>query len=118
MFQSVKGNAIGLVVPDVCNPFFIDVAHDAELAAAENGFRRHVVQPRPTPESEGRYLDLLEEQRVQGVLITPVGADYSRLELLAARGTPVVLVDRGSDRANWCSVAVYDVLGDGWPQAI
>lgn len=46
------------------------------------------------------------------MLITPVhdGPD-SRLEQLIARGTPVVLVDRGSGHHNRCSVAVDDVLG-------
>jgi LacI family transcriptional regulator len=106
-----RSRTIGLVVLDVSNPFFTDVAHGAELAAAENGSVVLVCNSGQRPESEGRYLDLLEEQRVQGVLITPVGTDYSRLELLAARGTPFVLVDRGSDSANWCSVAVDDVLG-------
>jgi LacI family transcriptional regulator len=64
------------------------------------------------PARERRHLDLLEEQRVQGVLITPVddGPD-SRVEQLVGRGTPVVLVDRGSGQRDRCSVAVDDVLG-------
>jgi DNA-binding LacI/PurR family transcriptional regulator len=46
------------------------------------------------------------------VLITPVDdSPGSRLEQLILRGTPVVLVDRGSGRASRCSVAVDDVLG-------
>jgi LacI family transcriptional regulator, galactose operon repressor len=46
------------------------------------------------------------------VLITPVDdGPGSRLEELLARGTPVVLVDRGTGRFNRCSVAVDDVMG-------
>ena len=47
-----------------------------------------------TPTARRAYLDLFEEQRVHGVLITPLTDDLPRLERLRARGTPVVLVDR------------------------
>ncbi len=106
-----RSRTIGLVVLDVSNPFFTDVAHGAEMAANENGSVIMLCNSGQKLEWEARYLDLLEEQRVQGVLITPVGTDNSRLDLLVARGTPVVLVDRGTEHPNWCSVAVDDVLG-------
>jgi len=59
---------------------------------------------------EQRYLELLEEHRVQGVLITPVGTTAT-LERLRRRGTPVVLVDSTALSHGQCSVAVDDVLG-------
>jgi LacI family transcriptional regulator len=60
---------------------------------------------------ERRYLELLEEHRVQGVLITPVAGAGARLAGLQRRGTPVVLVDSRSASRGQCSVAVDDVLG-------
>jgi LacI family transcriptional regulator len=60
---------------------------------------------------EKRYLELLEEHRVQGVLITPVAGAGARLTRLQKRGTPVVLVDSRSPSRGQCSVAVDDVLG-------
>ena len=60
---------------------------------------------------ERRYLAQLEEQRVQGILITPVGGDDDALRRLSERGTPVVLVDSGAPRHGGCSVTVDDVLG-------
>jgi LacI family transcriptional regulator len=67
----------------------------------------------PTAEArERRYLDQLDEQRVRGVLVTPVDhASHARLGELVQRGIPVVLVDRGAGTRNRCSVAVDDVLG-------
>jgi len=61
-------------------------------------------------ERERRYLEHLEELRVQGILITPVGTRNPRLDQLAGKGIPVVLVDRRGGRSR-CSVAVDDVLG-------
>jgi len=56
------------------------------------------------------FLDLLEQQRVEGVLITPVDTGDPRISALAQRGTPVVVVDRGAG-PDCCSVTVDDLLG-------
>ncbi|MET7426894.1 LacI family DNA-binding transcriptional regulator [Dactylosporangium sp. NPDC005555] len=103
---------IALVVLDVTNPFFTDVVRGAEAAAEEHGVMVVVCNSGEDAGREHRHLDLLEEQRVRGVLITPVDeSPNSRLEQLIQRGTPVVLVDRGSGRHSRCSVAVDDLLG-------
>src|SRR5206468_6708993 len=57
------------------------------------------------------HLDLFEEQRVRGLLITPVGDVVGRLEQLRARGIPVVLVDRLASTTRFSSVSVDDVAG-------
>ena len=103
---------IAIVVMDVANPFFTDVVRGAEAAAEEQGILVVVCNSGDSADRERRHLDLLEEQRVLGVLITPVDdAPTSRLEQLIERGTPVVLADRGSGWHNRCSVAVDDVYG-------
>src|SRR5207237_9537473 len=53
----------------------------------------------------------LEQQRTQGVLITPVQNDASYLLRLRQRGIAVVLLDRPSRIKDLCSVAVDDVRG-------
>ena len=107
-----RSRTIAIVVLDVANPFFTDVVRGAEVAAEAAGAVVVVCSSGEDAARERRHLDLLEEQRVRGVLITPVddGRD-SPLEQLIRRGTPVVLVDRGSGQRNRCSVAVDDVLG-------
>jgi LacI family transcriptional regulator len=54
---------------------------------------------------------VLEEHRVQGILITPVSGADKRLASMQRRGTPVVLVDSRSPSRGQCSVSVDDVLG-------
>jgi LacI family transcriptional regulator len=106
-----SSRTVGLVVLDVANPFFTDVARGAEDVAEENGMVVTLCNSSENAERETRHLDHLEEQRVQGVLITPVEGATPRLERLVERGIPVVLVDRGSGARNRCSVAVDDVMG-------
>jgi len=106
-----RSRTVGLVVLDVANPFFTDLARGAEEVADACGAVVTLCNSGEDATREARFLDHLEELRVQGILITPVGGHNGRLEQLIARGIPVVLVDRRSDRRNCCWVAVDDVLG-------
>jgi LacI family transcriptional regulator len=106
-----RSRTIGLVVLDVANPFFTDVARGVEDEANKAGLAVILCNSDDQERKEKRYLELLEEHRVQGVLITPVFGAGSRLARLQRRGTPVVLVDSRSPSRGQCSVAVDDVLG-------
>jgi LacI family transcriptional regulator len=102
---------IGLVVLDVANPFFTDLARGVEDEVSKAGLAVILCNSDDQERKEKRYLELLEEHRVAGVLITPVAGAGSRLARLQKRGTPVVLVDSRSPSRGQCSVAVDDVLG-------
>ncbi len=106
-----RSRTIGLVVLDVANPFFTDVARGVEDEASESGLAVILCNSDDQQAKESRYLELLEEHRVQGILITPVSGAGQRLARLQRRGTPVVLVDSRSPSRGQCSVSVDDVLG-------
>jgi LacI family transcriptional regulator len=106
-----RSRTIGLVVLDVSNPFFTDVARGAEVVADANDTMVMLCNSSDDPQRELRHLEMLEQQRVLGVLITPVDTKNPRLDAMIDRGMAVVLVDRRSDRRNRCSVGVDDVLG-------
>ena len=106
-----RSRIIGLVVLDVANPFFTDVARGVEDEASMSGLAVILCNSDDQLAKETHYLELLEEHRVQGILITPVVGGDERLALLQRRGTPVVLVDSRSPSGGLCSVAVDDVLG-------
>jgi LacI family transcriptional regulator len=101
---------LAYVVLDTSNPFFTDVARGVQDAADGAGLAVYLCNSGEDNGRQSFYLDLLEQQRVEGVLITPVDAADPRIGALATRGTPVVLVDRGAGPER-CSVTVDDVLG-------
>jgi len=105
------GRTIGLVVLDVANPFFTDVARGVEDAANAAGLVVILCNSNEDRAREAGYLDVLEEQRVQGVLLTPVDGGAARLARLRERGIPVVLLDQRAPRKEFCSVSVDDRLG-------
>ncbi|MFL5588317.1 MAG: LacI family DNA-binding transcriptional regulator [Ktedonobacteraceae bacterium] len=102
---------IGLVVLDVANPFFTEVARGVEDLANQAGFVVILCNSDDSVEKENHYLHVLEEQRTRGVLITPVQSDAGYLQRFRQRGIDVVLLDRTSRSKDLCSVAVDDVLG-------
>jgi LacI family transcriptional regulator len=106
-----RGRTLGLVVLDVANPFFTDVAKGVEDTTGAAGMAVIFCNSDGDPAKESAYLDLLEEQRVQGVLITPIDDANTRLVRLRDRGVLVVLLDRRSPRPDLCSVTVDDRLG-------
>jgi len=103
-----SSRVIAYVVLDASNPFFTDVARGVEDAARDAGLALFLCNSATDAGREREYLELLHEQRVEGILITPVDADSTRF---ADRGTPLVFVDRETSDGARCSVAVDDVLG-------
>lgn len=106
-----RSKTIGLIVLDVRNPFFTDVARGAEEKAATAGLMVTLGNSDENTEREATYLDLFEQQRVHGVLISPYADVEDRLRRLRARGIPAVLVDRTSEDASFSSVSVDDLAG-------
>src|SRR5262245_11224255 len=111
MLRAGRSSTIAYVVLDVRNPFFTDVAHGIEEAASDADLVVFTCNSDNSIEREHVYLARLEEQRVAGILVTPVQPDDPALAQVAQRGTPLVVVDRRRDDESLCSVAVDDVLG-------
>ena len=106
-----RSRSIGLVVLDVGNPFFTDLARGAEKRAAEAGLTVLLGNSDDDVRRENAYLDLFEEQRVFGVLVSPVDDANERLAGLRERGTTTVLIDREAGDRRFSSVSVDDPAG-------
>ncbi|WP_380160820.1 LacI family DNA-binding transcriptional regulator [Kineococcus sp. R86509] len=103
---------IAMVVLDVANPFFTDVIAGAEELAERHDSLVVMCNSANSADREARHLRRLDQQRVLGVLLTPVhDAPSAALSEVRDHGTPVVLVDRGAASSGQSSVAVDDVLG-------
>nr|MDT0664148.1 LacI family DNA-binding transcriptional regulator [Micromonospora sp. DSM 115978] len=101
---------LAYVVLDSSNPYFTDVGLGVQEVADAAGLVVYLCNSGQEARRQATYLDVLEQQRVGGVLITPVDDDDPLLTQLPQRGTPVVIVD-GAARATHCSVTTDDLLG-------
>lgn len=102
---------MALLVLDMGNPFFVDVARGAESAARGAGLGVMVCNSAQDPAEEATYLSLFVEHRVRGVLVTPVDSTGANLDALRQQEIPFVLVDRVAGEAEECSVSVDDTVG-------
>ncbi|HEY7489381.1 MAG TPA: substrate-binding domain-containing protein [Streptosporangiaceae bacterium] len=106
-----QGSTIGLMVLDLGNPFFTEVARGVEDECSERGYAVILSSSAASPEREERNMLMLAEQRVRGVLITPVDDTTARLDRLRDRGVEAVMLDHIATRPHQCAVAVDDVAG-------
>jgi len=106
-----RSRSIGLVVPDIGNPFFAEVVRGAEDRAADAGMTVLLGNSDERDERQVAHLELFQEQRVNGVLLTPATDDLSAVHRFAAGGMPVILVDREVEEGLLPSVSVDDVEG-------
>ena len=93
--NSQKTQTIGLIVPDVVNPFFGPVVRGAETAARRAGYRVLLCNSEGDLRLEREYIEDLISHRVEGLLVAPV-SDHSRHSVfsLLRGGFPLVLLDR------------------------
>jgi LacI family transcriptional regulator len=104
------GRIIGLVILDLSNPFFTDLARGVEERANEAGYSVIVCNSDEDAAKESAYMRVLEERRVQGMLIVPVTPGTPGVEQLRTRGTAVVRVTHHTTEDE-CGVGADDLLG-------
>ncbi|MFC7329847.1 LacI family DNA-binding transcriptional regulator [Marinactinospora rubrisoli] len=110
--RSGRSDSIGLLVLDVTNPFFTEVARGVEDEAVEAGLAVILLNSAERPERQRRSLRLLAEQRAAGAVVMPVDDDLSDLHWLRQRGISWVLLDRGDVAAHeGCGVSVDNHAG-------
>jgi LacI family transcriptional regulator len=106
-----RSNAIGMAVINIANPFFSEVVLGAEDAAERAGYSVIVGNSYDSFDREARYLDLFERNRLDGVLLAPLGDSLELLDRFQQRNVPVVLVDRVDPSGTFSSVSLDDALG-------
>ena len=102
---------IGLVVPDIANPYFSGVAHGVAQVANEEGFGVLLCDCEEQPERELAALDVLEEKRVDGVIVAAPRSTKDELLPVLKHHPNAVVVNRLFDSHD-TSIAVGYVLND------
>ena len=106
-----KSRTIGVVLLDIANPFFAEMVRGAEHVLRERDYVLILCSSDESAEREQRYFRVLEEHRVDGLLISPVEHDLDGTAELVAHGIPTVLLDRDGSSRGLCSATVDDVRG-------
>jgi LacI family transcriptional regulator len=89
-----RTGTLGLVIPDMANPFFSDVARGAEDRARAAGYNIFVCNTDESPQREIAALDSLEEKRVDGVVLCSSRLHDDGLRAALDHHPAAVLVNR------------------------
>ena len=84
---------IALVIPDIENPYFTELARGVEDIASSAGFSVVLCNTDSETDKESIYLQIAISEHMAGVILAPASADPKLDDILAA-GRPVVAVDR------------------------
>jgi len=89
-----RTNTIGLVIPDISNPFFSTIARNIEIQARKNGTSIILSDSQEDTQLEIESLRLLQSRKVDGLIICPVGEECEHLKSIQHSGQPMVIIDR------------------------
>ena len=91
-----QSHTLGMIVPDIVNPFWPEVVRGAEDRAHQAGFALLLANTDDDRLREERYLDLFLAKRVDGILLTrsPAALSPDLLARIDHAGTPIVQVTR------------------------
>ncbi len=106
-----RTHVLGVLVPDIANPFFPEVVRGIEQEAQQHGYHIVLCNTAETPEIEARSLVLLAERRVDAVILCSARMDSATLLQLGREFPAVVLVNRSLQASFLRSVCVDDELG-------
>ena len=108
-----RTNMLGMVIPDITNPFFPGVVRGVEDVAYKRSFRVILCNADNDPSKEASYVRELRSYHIAGLLIIPAaGADIAgHLRAYASASVPVVCIDRVPD--GWKGDAVLVANAEG-----
>lgn len=92
--RSERTESLGLLIPDVRNPFFAELAHVVEREARAAGLSVLLCSANEDPELMAEYVLVLRRQRVDGIIVAPFATAQDTLATVKEAGIPLVFVDR------------------------
>lgn len=108
-----KTGIIGVLIPDISNIFFSRVVRGVEKIAYQNKYSVIICDSENSVEKEESYIDILLQEKVEGLIFIPSSRKNDEVKRLVKRGIVVVLVDRTLDNFNFPAV-VCDGFDDSY----
>lgn len=102
---------IGMMTPNNSNPYFAEITRGIEDACFEAGFNVILCNSDDDPRKQTSYIRVLMEKQVDGLIITPSGANEDLGDLLSSARKPLLILDREVENIEADFVTVDHELG-------
>jgi len=111
--KSRKSYTIGVIVPNILNPFFAKVFTGIEKVAQQKGYNVITVISNESTEKEKYLIETLNNGSIDGIIVSIAEESqakhiYNHFESTIKSGTPIVMFDRVSDEVLCDKVVVDD----------
>ncbi|MCB0732383.1 MAG: LacI family DNA-binding transcriptional regulator [Ignavibacteriae bacterium] len=93
--KSGKRKLVGLIVPDIQNPFYVDVVRGVEDMVYANDYAVIMCNFAQDEKKASLYIDIMRAEGVDGLIIAPTIHIVGKIKELIKNALPIVLIDRG-----------------------
>jgi LacI family transcriptional regulator len=91
--RNKRSFTLGLILPDITNPYFAEIARDIENASFKQGYSIIICNSDQDSATESRYMEVLTDKQVDGVILVDVGS-RSPKALAPLSTMPLIMLDR------------------------
>lgn len=104
-----RTNSVGIIVPDITNPFFADFVQRAGTVAMQEGMQLLLMNSNELSVTQADLIDTLIARQVDGLIIFLSDEKISSSGSSLIRSVPTVLVDRGAELPDFDTVAIDNI---------
>ena len=112
--RALKGKStksIGLIIPSIENPVFPPLVKIIEDMANKYGFSTILCNSDGILEKEAKYLQLLVEKQVDGIILNAIGDYHEKLEVVKNTNTPIIVLGREIKEFKTTCVTINNFMG-------
>ncbi|MGH3498246.1 MAG: LacI family DNA-binding transcriptional regulator [Nocardioidaceae bacterium] len=109
--KTSRSGTIGLVIPDLTNPFFPPIVRGVEDVLGPLGYNAWIVNTDSDPAREEVQIESLRSRHVEGLIVATARLDHPLLERLNESGVTMVMVNRKLSSAGIPSITADDASG-------
>ncbi len=93
-----KARTVALLIPDISNFFFTEVAEAVEDVLRQNGYNLLLCNTSEDLSLEKKQITLMNAQLVSGMILAPTSHEFDYRDMFADPEYPLVMIDRRTDR--------------------
>ncbi|MEI5102853.1 LacI family DNA-binding transcriptional regulator [Streptomyces sp. PmtG] len=109
--KTTHSHTVGLIIPDLGNPYFPPIARGVESALEPAGYHTWIVDTHNDPRRERAQIESLRSRQIDGLIVATALRDHPHLRALHADNVPMVLINRRVDALDLPCVTPDDADG-------
>lgn len=106
-----RSRQIGIIVPNLHDPFFAFCAQAVSLVAKEHGYSVNIAMSYEKPEIEFNEAMIMLSRHTEGLVVIPAAGKVTQLTNAAFKAIPIVTLDRPLEKRRFDSVVVENEAG-------